>query len=150
MVEAQLLAPQFELVRTRDNKCGGVFLASIRGFAPKSRPLPVTYVYKEATMTPEGTKAAQALLDCVKNENYHRVVLSGHTDQIGSDAYNMDLSAKRLATVKAFLVSGGITAEIVLIPKGKSEPFQVDDPGQHTPEEINQLNRRVELRETTQ
>jgi outer membrane protein OmpA-like peptidoglycan-associated protein len=59
----------------------------------------------------------------------------------------MDLSARRLAAVRDFLVKGGFTGTIELEPKGKREPFVVDDPTEHSEAEIDQMNRRVELRE---
>jgi outer membrane protein OmpA-like peptidoglycan-associated protein len=147
--EAKLLAPSFRLARTRDGECGGVFLTSIRGFEPKSTPLPIEFEFNAVAFTQKGEQAAGALLECLGKERFSAIKLSGHTDKVGSDAFNMDLSARRLAVVKDYLVRGGFSGRVVLAPMGKREPFSVDDPSQHSEDEINQLNRRVELREAT-
>ncbi len=150
MTEALLLAPQFELVRTRAGGCGGVFLQSIRGFTPTYRPLPINFEFDKAEFTPAGRKAAEQLLACLLEEQPGQVVLSGHTDAKGSDAYNMALSERRLASVEAFLREGGFAGELVLVPKGEEEPFEPDDPSLYDEAEIDQLNRRVALRDTAE
>jgi outer membrane protein OmpA-like peptidoglycan-associated protein len=147
--EAKLLAPSFQLARTRDGECGGVFLTSIRGFEAKSTPLPIEFEFNSVTFTQKGEQAAAALLECLGKERFSAIKLTGHTDKIGSDAFNMDLSARRLAAVRDYLVKGRFGGRIVLVPMGRREPFPVDDPSQHSEDEINQLNRRVELREAT-
>jgi outer membrane protein OmpA-like peptidoglycan-associated protein len=147
--EAKLLAATFQLTRTRDGECGGVFLTQIRNFEPKSTPLPIEFEFDSATFTEKGKQAAEALLECASQENYARIKLTGHTDMKGDDAYNMDLSARRLAAVRDYLVRAGYTGQIELVPRGKREPFQLDDSDQHSQAEIDQLNRRVELREAS-
>lgn len=146
MSQAVLLAPATDPIPTRTNKCGGAFLGSIRGFVPVARPVPITFAYKEASLTPEGERAARVLADCVKRESYERVELSGHTDRVGADAYNLDLSARRLATVRGVLKANGFAGEVVTMAKGKSEPFRADDRGKYTQEQLDQLDRRVEIR----
>jgi outer membrane protein OmpA-like peptidoglycan-associated protein len=147
--EAKLLAGKFQLTRTRDGECGGVFLTKIRDFEPKSTPLPIEFEFDSATFTEKGKQAAQALLECAGREKFARIKLTGHTDMQGDDAYNMDLSARRLAAVRDYLILAGYRGQVELIPLGKREPFQLDDPGQHSQTEIDQLNRRVELREAS-
>jgi outer membrane protein OmpA-like peptidoglycan-associated protein len=148
MTEALLLAPQFELVRTRAGGCGGIFLASIRGFTPTFRPLPIGFEFGKAEFTPAGAKAASVLLECLLEKSPKKVVLSGHTDPIGSDDYNYDLSRRRLDAVASYLKAGGFGGELALLPKGAREPFVPDDPSAYSDDELNQLDRRVALRET--
>ncbi|MFN3398346.1 MAG: OmpA family protein [Sulfurimicrobium sp.] len=51
------------------------------------------------------------------------VLITGHADRIGSDAYNMKLSERRAIAVKDYLVSQGIeTKRIETVARGKSEP----------------------------
>jgi len=147
--EAKLLSGTFELARTRDGECGGVFLTRIRDFQPKSTPLPIEFDFDSATFTDKGKQALAALSECVGSEKFASIKLTGHTDMKGDDAYNLSLSARRLDAVKAFLTSSGYKGRIELAPMGKREPFQLDDPGQHSQSEIDQLNRRVELREAS-
>lgn len=44
---------------------------------------------------------------------YDAVAVTGHTDRIGSQAYNLKLSARRADAVKAYLVESGIPAGAV-------------------------------------
>ncbi len=145
--EAVMLSPHFEIARTRGGECGGIFLDTTRGVDVEPVPVPITFEYDKSVLTDEGKKAASALLECLKSKNLTEITLSGHTDLHGGDTYNMDLSAKRLSAVQALLKAGGYAGVVHLVPKGKREPFQPDDPGQHSQAEIDQLNRRVELRE---
>lgn len=145
--EAVLLSPQFDVARTRSGECGGIFLGTVRGIDVEATPVPITFPYGKATFTPEGEQAAEALLQCVKERNLPGITLTGHTDDHGSDAYNMQLAADRLAVVQAFFKAGGYEGTLRLLPKGKREPFQPDDPTQHTAAELDQMNRRVELRD---
>ena len=84
----------------------------------------------------------------MKERNLLAVTLTGHTDDHGSDAFNMRLAGNRLAAVQAFFKAGGYEGMMRLLPMGKREPFRPDDPSQHTAAELDQMNRRVELRET--
>jgi OOP family OmpA-OmpF porin len=51
------------------------------------------------------------------------VLLTGHADRIGTEAYNMKLSQRRADAVKAYLVTQGVDANrIETAAKGESEP----------------------------
>jgi len=70
-----------------------------------------------------------------------KLSVEGHTDSIGSDDYNQQLSQKRAASVREYLVQQGIASDsIVATGFGKSSPVATND----TPEG-RQQNRRVEL-----
>ena len=144
METAKMLAPTFSLVRTRDNECGGVFVQHVRDFAPTKTTLPIEFVYDSAEFTAKGRDAVSALRECVGK--YTWIQLSGHTDHVGSDEYNMTLSKRRLEAVRQVLVGAGYRGTIELRPKGKREPFVVDDATKYTAAQIDQMNRRVELR----
>ncbi|MCW6509362.1 OmpA family protein [Lichenifustis flavocetrariae] len=145
--ESVLLSPSFDVTRTRSGECGGILLSKVRGIVVESTPLPITFASGKADLTPAGRKAADALLQCLKEKGLPAVTLTGHTDDHGPDGYNMQLSATRLATVDSYLKAGGYGGSVRLIPKGKREPFQPDDPSQHSTDELDQMNRRVELRD---
>jgi OmpA-OmpF porin, OOP family len=69
------------------------------------------------------------------------VTLKGHTDNRGTDAYNMDLSQRRAESVKAYLVNQGIdSARLTCKAYGESSPIAANDTDQG-----RALNRRVEL-----
>jgi OOP family OmpA-OmpF porin len=68
-------------------------------------------------------------------------VIDGHTDNVGSDAYNLDLSQRRAEAVRAFLVQNGIRGTRVTAQgQGESSPV-----ASNTTEAGRQQNRRVEI-----
>ena len=76
----------------------------------------------------------------VKNPGME-VVLKGHTDNRGTDQYNMDLSLRRAEAVKAYLVNQGIeSARLTCKAYGESSPIATNDT-----DKGRSLNRRVEL-----
>jgi outer membrane protein OmpA-like peptidoglycan-associated protein len=69
------------------------------------------------------------------------VQIEGHTDSVGSDEYNQDLSEKRAGAVRDYFVQQGIAANSIEARGfGKTQPIATND----TPEG-RQQNRRVEL-----
>lgn len=71
-----------------------------------------------------------------------RVEISGHTDNVGADQYNLQLSQKRAQAVFDYLVSAGIEAHR-LSPKGYGSTRPIAD---NTSEEGRQQNRRIEFK----
>jgi iron complex outermembrane receptor protein len=71
-----------------------------------------------------------------------RIVIEGHTDNTGTEAYNLELSERRANAVKAWVVAQGVNpAQITVVGKGESEPS--DD---NSTKEGRQNNRRVVIR----
>lgn len=75
-------------------------------------------------------------------ENNLRVEIAGHTDNVGDDNYNMNLSLRRAESVKSFLVSQGCPSDLFeIVGHGESKPQTTNDTA-----EGRALNRRVEMR----
>ena len=75
-------------------------------------------------MLPEG-KAKLDELAARLNEVYvrvDRIRLVGHTDRLGTDAYNQKLSDRRAWTVKQYLAEHGVTAPIQAEGMGERQP----------------------------
>jgi OOP family OmpA-OmpF porin len=69
------------------------------------------------------------------------VIATGHTDSVGTDAYNQKLSERRAAAVKDYLVSKGIpAAKVTTIGKGESQPVATNKTAGG-----RQKNRRVDI-----
>jgi outer membrane protein OmpA-like peptidoglycan-associated protein len=69
------------------------------------------------------------------------VQIVGHTDAQGTDSYNQDLSERRAASAKRYLVSQGVSSpRVITMGRGESEPIasNANDAGR-------QENRRVEI-----
>jgi outer membrane protein OmpA-like peptidoglycan-associated protein len=130
----------------RDGGVGGVMSEDIRGFRPVSVPLPIRFDSNSAQLSPIGVQAVNELLTAIKQQSPGEIILVGHTDSVGSDEYNMRLSAERLKSVERALREGGVSQRIQAVAMGKRQPLRVVDSGSLTPDDINALNRRVEWR----
>ncbi len=84
----------------------------------------------------------QKVLALLKSRPDLKLEVQGHTDNVGSDDYNLKLSDARAASVAAWLVSKGITADR-LTAQGYGMRQPIADNGS---DEGRAKNRRVELR----
>lgn len=123
--------------------------------APKPAPAPapvaaatkVTYAadaffdFDKSVLKPAGKAKLDDLVSKVGGINLEVIVAVGHTDSVGSDAYNQKLSARRAEAVKAYLVSKGIEKNRVYT-EGKGEKQPVAD---NKTKEGRAKNRRVEI-----
>jgi outer membrane protein OmpA-like peptidoglycan-associated protein len=111
----------------------------------KTVPVPITFVFNEASFTDEGRRAASLLLEYLQLKHYDHVTLTGHADERGTDSLNMDLSRERLEAVASLLKDGGYSGRLDLVPKGETEPFTGVVRSEYDQEDLWQLDRRVEL-----
>jgi outer membrane protein OmpA-like peptidoglycan-associated protein len=114
---------------------------------PATTPIPMTFIYNEATLTDDGRRAANLLLEYLKLKKFTAVTLTGHADERGLPNYNMELSRQRLLVIQQVLREGGYQGELNLLPKGSTEPYMGVDRSRYPYEELMQLDRRVELRD---
>jgi len=86
----------------------------------------------------------QSLIDLVtvlKSQSYSSIKIHGHTDNIGTAAYNITLSQKRAATIKKFLCQQGILEQVIFIKGlGSYHPIVNNKTAAN-----RQQNRRVEV-----
>ncbi len=111
----------------------------------RPRPVPITFAYDSTDFTPVGRRGAAALSDFLREQKLASATLSGHADERGSDAYNMELSRRRLDNVARYLRESGYAGKLVLVPKGRSEPYLSPERWKLSREDALQLDRRVEL-----
>ncbi|MEI6545442.1 MAG: OmpA family protein [Burkholderiales bacterium] len=99
------------------------------------------YDFDKATLKPEGKAKLDELAAKIKDFTLEVVIAVGHTDSVGSDAYNQKLSLRRAESVKAYLVSKGIEANRVYTEgKGKKQPL-----ADNKTADGRAKNRRVEI-----
>lgn len=98
----------------------------------------------KATLKAESYAQLDALVLILNKYEGAILVIEGHTDNVGEDAYNMTLSQQRTDAVKAYLMSKGIM-ESRLVAYGYGETRPVDDNNKSTG---RAKNRRVELKTT--
>jgi OOP family OmpA-OmpF porin len=97
--------------------------------------------FDKSIVKPEGRVVLDRLVDQAKGLNLEVIVAIGHTDWVGTDAYNQKLSERRAAAVKAYLLSRGIPANRIYT-EGKGEKLPVAD---NKTKEGRAKNRRVEI-----
>ena len=97
--------------------------------------------FNKSVLKPEGKAKLDDLVGKVKGINLEVIIAVGHTDSVGSDAYNQKLSVRRSESVKAYLVSSGIEKNRVYT-EGKGEKQPVAD---NKTAEGRAKNRRVEI-----
>jgi len=84
--------------------------------------------FDKAVVKPEGMAMLDDLTRVLQGAKYEVILAIGHTDRIGSAAYNQKLSVRRAEAVKQYLVGKGIEPNRIYAEgKGKSEP--VTKPG---------------------
>jgi OOP family OmpA-OmpF porin len=103
--------------------------------------LKVEFDFDKANIRTEYYKTLTDFGDFMRSYPEHTVNLEGHTDHIGSDAYNMKLAQRRAESVRTFLLkhfSNIDPARLTAIPYGESKPAASNDTN-----EGRQRNRRV-------
>jgi outer membrane protein OmpA-like peptidoglycan-associated protein len=104
--------------------------------------LPVQFSFDSSDILPAARKQLDALAEGLRMlPNLQSVVIEGHTDATGSDAYNEQLSQRRAMVVKHYLVAmhGIDPARLRAVGLGKYVPLPGAD--RYAPE-----NRRVQFR----
>jgi len=109
----------------------------------------VLFDFNKASLRPEANKVLQKLVHEVQARlGPARYRVEGHTDWIGTDAYNNRLSARRAASVKEWLVrhAGAGQAHVIAVGFGEHRPVASNTkPDGSDDPEGRQKNRRVEL-----
>ncbi|GHV72354.1 hypothetical protein FACS1894201_01050 [Bacteroidia bacterium] len=102
---------------------------------------PVSGFALEAVMTSKMRKQLEAVVTLMKQDPNITILIEGHTCDIGSHAYNVELGRRRAYVTRAFLITQGINPKrISIISKAETEPLVPN-----TSERNRQKNRRVEI-----
>ncbi len=106
----------------------------------------VYFDFGKADLLPESKLELDRVVQFLRTAGSITLEIGGHTDDVGSDAYNQRLSEDRANAVLNYLVSQGVPKrELKAVGYGKSQPLV---PG--TSDEARAKNRRVEMTITSQ
>lgn len=101
----------------------------------------IYFGYDQSTLTADARSALDAKLPLLRANMNVRIRIAGHTDDRGSDAYNIALGQRRAAAAKKYLVDAGIAADrIETVSFGEDRPAMMG-----TGEENWSKNRRDEF-----
>ena len=122
--------------------------------APKPKPKPapkvertiilddVLFDFDKSNIKPEAGAILDRLVAFMRENKDKKAALSGHTDSVGTDAYNQKLSQRRVNSVKDFIVKKGVeSSRISGQGFGESKPI-----ADNKTKEGRAKNRRVEIK----
>jgi OOP family OmpA-OmpF porin len=97
--------------------------------------------FDKSVLKPAGKKSIDDAVAKMQRVDVEMVIATGHTDSVGTDAYNQKLSERRATSVKEYMVSKGITAaKITTLGKGETQPVATNKT-----KEGRAKNRRVDI-----
>lgn len=99
------------------------------------------FAFAKADLSSKADKNVDKLATFLKKYPNRNVLIEGHTDNIGSEEYNLDLSQRRAESVKEKLIRNGVGPDrITTVGYGEKYPAVSNDT-----DENRALNRRVEV-----
>jgi outer membrane protein OmpA-like peptidoglycan-associated protein len=105
-------------------------------------PEKVLFDFNKFVLKPEAKEALSVVGDVIKENSAKKIIVTGHTDNVGDEAYNLKLSLQRAQSVADFLMyCQKIDPKLFkIVGKGESEPI-----ADNTTDEGRAKNRRVEI-----
>lgn len=103
--------------------------------------------FDENELTPRTERQLNIVAGLLKLDPSKKLTLSGHTDALGSDAYNNELSAKRAKAVEEYLLGSGVPrSQITALAEGETKPRlpNATETGEDNPTG-RRANRRTEI-----
>jgi OOP family OmpA-OmpF porin len=128
-----VLATGCQHMKARCENCGKVIkVTTLRG---------VHFDFDKYAIKPEGVPVLQEDINLLNSDATLDISIEGHTDNIGSEAYNMQLSKRRAQAIYDYFIKNGISANRMnTVGFGKSRPITPN-----TGKSSRALNRRVEI-----
>jgi len=110
--------------------------------AQKMKVGPVYFDFNQPNFIATEKSKIENLVNLLKENSNYQLNMTGHADELGTDAYNMNLSKNRLNSVVREIVKKGIKRNRIITLKamGKTAPVATNDT-----EDGRALNRRVEF-----
>lgn len=104
----------------------------------------INFATASSTILSNSAQTLQKVYESLEANPDVSILITGHTDNVGTDSYNQDLSMRRANSVKTWLVNKGISSSRIKVAgMGESEPIASNE----TPDGRAQ-NRRIEMEAT--
>lgn len=88
----------------------------------------IYFDFDKSTIKPSQAAVLDKQVEKIKKEGIKKITIEGHTDSIGTTAYNIALGERRANATKKYLVQKGIAADsIKIVSYGKSKPIESND-----------------------
>ncbi|MDX1756534.1 MAG: OmpA family protein [Marinobacter sp.] len=101
----------------------------------------VTFEFNSDRLTANARDILNRAAEALKGQTDLSVELAGHTDSVGSDSYNLELSQARADSVRNYLIEQGVDpGQMTAVGYGETQPVRSNDT-----EEGRERNRRVEF-----
>lgn len=102
----------------------------------------VLFDFDQWKLKPEAQQELRKMAEEIRQHRVSRILIEGHTDNVGSQAYNQQLSEKRAQAVKTFLSTLPGFARLDIVTRGYGETRPI---ASNATEEGRERNRRVEV-----
>lgn len=109
--------------------------------APAPRQFIVFFGFNKSSLSKEAREIVREAAAAAMHDGYVSILVSGHTDTVGSSSYNQRLSQRRSGVVKSALIAQGIPAKGISA-SGKGETTLMVQTGDR---EMEPRNRRAEI-----
>jgi len=127
--------------RLEEERRAALEMQSVTEMIMSRRAPPIEFEFNSARLLKSSYKTLDLVAGIIKRHPTFKLIVEGHTDDVGGHEFNDLLSLKRAGSVKDYLVSQGIYPEFVRIyGYGKRRPVTRD-----ISEKGRALNRRVEF-----
>lgn len=127
--------------RLEEERRAALEMQSVTEMISSRRAPPIEFEFNSARLFESSYKTLDLVANILKRHPTLKLIVEGHTDDVGGHEYNDLLSLKRAGSVKNYLVSQGIYPDFVRVyGYGKRRPVTSD-----TSDIGRALNRRVEF-----
>ena len=111
---------------------------------PKQAAADMLFNFDKSTLKDEGKAVLDDLVSRLAGVNVEVILSTGYADRLGKDAYNEKLSAARAESVKTYLVSKGVDANLIQTEgRGEADPV-VDCPNPSAKGQVKNFRELVQ------
>lgn len=127
--------------RASDAEVRAAFRDALAAMPPRAANFTLYFVEGSDELTEDSKKTLDGLFADIRQRKVADVVVVGHTDAVGTDAFNDALARRRADTMRDALIGRGVSpADVVAVGRGKRELLVPTPDGVAEPR-----NRRVEI-----